>query len=416
MPFSTAAPIPTDLVLPLSTLADAEGVTVLGRGAVLGRPAVRVEVPFERAEPLFPFLELGGEWRPFHPKDRVRIWLDERSWFPLRWEVFPAPGAERDAWALRFGLPEEPARETVFSAVALDVQLSVPDAGVFDIPAGVRAEDQGARVVELADLADAAGFEPVAPPRIAGLDLYTVVLPEDSGGTVVAYADGLAFLALGESRTWDGAAPFGPVGLQAEEVALSGGGVVYFEPATEAYGRRISIHAAGTDLYLESNLPRADLLAAAASLPVQGLPMPSSWTVRRVGSASVRRVSLEMARAAGLGFEIELPRTLPAGFALASLELVDTGGTVGVTLYLREHDADAGIGTIRLHLEPARELPPATSASQSIVELGDVRARFTLDRSQLEWVHGGVYRSLDAPGLSLQELVAIALSFGSESG
>jgi hypothetical protein len=262
----------------------------------------------------------------------------------------------------------------------------------------------------------AAGFEPVAPPRIAGLDLYRVVLPEDGGGgTLVAYADGLAFLALGESRTWDGGAPFGPVGLQAEEVALSGGGVGYFEPATEAHGRRISIHAAGTDLYLETNLPRADLLAAAASLPVQGLQMPGSWTVRRVAGASVRRVSLERARAAGLGFEIELPRTLPAGFALASVELVDAGDAVGVTLYLRERDADAGVGTIRLHLEPATELPPATSATQSTIQLGDVRARFTPGRSQLEWVQGGVYRSLDALGLSLQALIAIALSIGSEA-
>ncbi|MEX2421672.1 MAG: hypothetical protein WD670_07630, partial [Actinomycetota bacterium] len=71
---------------------------------------------------------------------------------------------------------------------------------------------------------------------------------------------------------------------------------------------------------------------------------------------------------------------------------------------------------IRLHLEPATELPPATSATQSTIQLGDVRARFTLGRSQLEWVQGGVYRSLDAPGLSLQELVAIALSFGPEAG
>ena len=416
LPFSTAAPIPTDLVLPLSTLADAEGITVLGHGTVLGRPAVRVEVPFERAEPLFPFLELGGRWRPFYPKDRVRIWLDERSWFPLRWDVFPAAGGEREAWALRFGLPDEPSRDAVFSAVALEVALSTPAPGVFDIPAGVRAQDQGARVVELADVRSAAGFEPVAPPRIAGLDLYTVVVPEDGVGTLVAYADGLSFLALGESRTWDGDAPFGPIDLQAEEVALSGGGVAYFEPATPSHARRISIHAAGTDLYLESNLPRADLLAAAATLPVLGLPMPESWTARSVGGVSVRRVSLEQARTARLGFEIELPAALPGGFGLASVELVQTGDAIGVTLYLRQRDADPGTGTIRLHLEARSELPPATSAVQSTVRLGDVRARFTPVRSQLEWVQDGVYRSLDAPGLSLSELVAIAASIGPQAG
>ena len=286
LPFSTAAAAPTDLVLPISTLADADRLTVLGRGTVLGRPAVRVEVPFERAEPLFPFLSIGGDWRPFFPNDRVRIWLDERNWFPLRWNVYPATGAERDAWALRFGLPDEPSLRSVFSVRALHVSLDTPDASVFDIPATASAQDQGARAVELSDVRRETGFEPVAPGTVGGLDRYRVVLPrDDAGETLVAYADGLAFLNLGETRSWNGDAPFGPVGVQAEEVPLTGGGVAYYEPASQDHGRRIAIHAAGTDLYLESNLPRSRLLAAAAALPVQGLPMPAAWTLppRRSG-------------------------------------------------------------------------------------------------------------------------------------
>ena len=417
LPFSTSARIPTDLVLPLTTLADAGGVTVLGRGEVLGRSAVRVEVPFERAAPLFPFLDLGlGEWRPFFPRDRVRIWLDERSWFPLRWEVFPATGAERDDWALRFGLPEEPSREPVFSAVALEASMTAPRPGVFDIPTGVRAQDEGAREIGLTDLGEAAGFEPVAPTQIGGLELYRAVLPQGGGGgTLLAYADGLSYVALGESRGWSMQAPFGPVGLQAEEIALSGGGVAYFEPATADYGRRISIHAAGTDLYLETNLPRDALLAAAAALPVEGLPMPETWRVRELDGATVSRVSLEQARTM-VAFDVELPRHLPPGFGFASAELVDTGTGLGVTLYLRSKDADAGIGTIRLHLEAAAQLPPATSATQVVVDVGDARGRFTPDRAQLEWVDGGLYRSLDAPGLSLEQLVAIAASIGADTG
>jgi hypothetical protein len=221
LPFSTAAPSPTDLVLPISTLADADRLTVLGRGTMLGRPAVRVEVPFERAEPLFPFLSIGGDWRPFFPNDRVRIWLDERNWFPLRWDVYPATGDERDAWALRFGLPDEPSLRSVFSVRALHVSLDTPDAGEFDIPATNSSQDQGARAVELGDVRRATGFEPVAPSTVGGLDRYRVVLPrEDAGETLVAYADGLAFLNLGETRSWNGDAPFGPVGVQAEEISL----------------------------------------------------------------------------------------------------------------------------------------------------------------------------------------------------
>jgi hypothetical protein len=85
-----------------------------------------------------------------------------------------------------------------------------------------------------------------------------------------------------------------------------------------------------------------------------------------------------------------------------------------VTLYLRDRDADAGIGTIRLHLEAATALPPATSATQSTVDVAGVEGRFTPDRSQLEWIRDGVYRSLDAPGLELEELLAIATSIGPE--
>ena len=409
LPFSTAAPIPTDLVLPLDVLTDPEGVTVLGRSTLLGRRAVRVEVPFERARPLFPFLSLGGEWRPFFERDRVRIWLDERSWFPLRWEVFPAAGAERRAWALRFGLPHEPPGEPVFSAVALDVSLQPPAAEVFRVPATARGSDQGAPPVALGDLEAEAGFEPIAPSQVAGLDLYRAALPQD--GPVLAYADGLSFLTLGQSTTWDGDAPFGPVSVRAAEVALPGGGVAYYEPASGEQARRLSIHAEGTDLYLESNLSRAALIEAAASLPVQGLPLPESWRVRTEAGARVERVTLEQARAAA-SFPIELPAALPDGFALASVELVETGTGMGVTLYLRDREADGAIGMIRLHIEPATGLPPATSAVQSAVAVNAVIGRFTPDRLQLEWVDEGLYRSVDAPGLDLAALLAIAASIG----
>ncbi|HET8526030.1 MAG TPA: zf-HC2 domain-containing protein [Actinomycetota bacterium] len=418
LPFSTAAPTPTDLVLPISTLADADRLTVLGRGTVLGRPAVQVEVPFERARPLFPFLSIaggsiGGDWRPFFPNDRVRIWLDERNWFPLKWAVYPATGAERDAWALRFGLPNEPSLRPVFTVTALDVSTRTPAAGVFRIPASASSQNQGARNVALSDVSGDVGFEPVAPNAVGGLDRYRVVVPtDDTARSLIAYTDGLAFVNLGETRTWAGTAPFGPVGVQAEEVPLAGGGVAYYEPSTDEHGRRLSIHAAGTDLYLESNLPRPALLAAAAALPVQGLPMPEAWRVHQIGGATVERVSLETARSA-VPFPVELPRTLPEGFGLASVELVDAGYGSGLTLYFRDLDADAGIGTIRLHLEPSQALPPATSAVQSAVNVNDAHGRYTPDRSELEWIRSGVYHSLDAPGLELPELVAIAASIGS---
>ena len=319
-------------------------------------------------------------------------------------------GAERDAWALRFGLPEEPSLRSVFTVSALNVSTRAPAPAVFRIPATPTSQDQGGRAVELSDVAREVGFDPVAPPTVGGLDRYRVVVPtDDTTRTLIAYADGLAYVNLGETRTWGDDAPFGPVGVHAQEVPLASGGVAYYEPSTDQHARLVSIHAAGTDLYLESNLPRPALLRAAAQLPVRGLPMPEAWRLQEVGGATVERVPLEAAREA-VPFPVTLPRTLPAGFGLASVELVDGGYADGVTLYFRDLDADAGIGTIRLYLQPAQALPPATSAEQSSVEIGDADGRYTPGRSELEWIGSGVYHSLDAPGLELSELIAIATS------
>lgn len=414
-PFSSSALAPTDLVLPLTALGDPEGVEVIGRGTVLGHDAVEVEVAFERASSLFPFLSLGGQWRPFFPNDRVRIWLDAESWFPLRWEVFPAAGAERDAWALRFGLPEEPSRRPIFEVAAISVRLAAPPEHVFAIPSTGRTQDQGAHAASLVELADQAGFEPLQLSHPGGLDLYRVVLPVDTPEeTLLTYADGLTFLKVGETRSWSDDAPFGPIGVRAEEVALDGG-VAYYEPASPTHGRRLAIHAAGTDVYLETNLSRSELLAVADTIAVRGLAMPPSWRIRDAAGARVERLSLEAARAQA-PFEIEVPSALPAGTALASVELTRAQGDdeldVGVTLYFGAAETDLGDASFRLHLEAASMLPSASSARQSEVAVGEVVGRWIPDRMQLEWVADGVYRSIDGPGMTLSEALRLADSIG----
>jgi hypothetical protein len=97
VPFSASTPTPTDLILPVATLADANQLEVLGEGTVLGRPAIEVLLPFEWAKLLFPFLSLGGSWRPFFAGDRVDLWLDARQigptleyvkkWAPEDWPL-----------------------------------------------------------------------------------------------------------------------------------------------------------------------------------------------------------------------------------------------------------------------------------------------------------------------------------------
>ena len=417
VPFSSTTPAPTDLILPVTSLADANQLQVVGRGTMLGRPAIEVRLPFDRAEPLFPFLSLGGSWRPFFGADRVDLWLDARSWFPLSYAVYPAPGRERDEWALRFGLPSESPQQPIFQVVALSVDREPPAAGTFRIPQTKGERDQGAKPVSISQASRVAGFQPVEPEHVDGLDLYQVVLPPASTSkgeprqTLITYSKGLAWLKLGETRGWTSNTLYGPVGLQAQEVILANGSVAYYEPATADQGRRLSIHAAGTDLYIETNLPRDQLLDVAGSLPVIGIPIPAAWAVRRSPEGVTERVTLAQA-AAEMPFTILLPASeaLPAGYEVASAEIVRLHDDTALNVYFQQQNTDLGTEPIRLHEEVAEKLPPASSAAQSEVEVRDVIGRWTPDRNQLEWVEQGVYLSLDAAGLSLADLLAVAAS------
>lgn len=417
VPFSSTTPTPTDLVLPVTTLADANQLTVLSRGTVLGRSAVEVQLPFERTRALFPFLDLGGSWRPFFPNDRVVLWLDASSWFPLKWSVYPAGGHERDQWALRFGLPVEPSKRAIFEVSALSVDEHAPTAGTFKIPHLKTATDAGATVIDLAGASKEAGFTPVTPGAIGGLDLYQVVLPpadeqRTAAETLITYSRGLSWLKVGETRSWGQDAFFGPVGFHAQQVALPNGGIAYYEPASVDHGRRLSIHSAGTDLYVETNLSREELLGVAGSLPIHGIEIPEAWRIRTAPGGVTERVSLAEA-AARMPSTLLEPHRLPAGYGFASAELVRVQDRLGLNVYFQQSDAELGSGPIRFHAEAGQELPPASAASQSAVEVRGTEGRWTPDRGQLEWVEDGVYYSLDASGLGLEGLLAVAASMGS---
>ena len=433
-PFSPGTPMPTDLVVPLEIFAGGEP-ELLGEGRVLGRPAVRVAVPYAAARSLFAFTELGGTWRPFFEDDRVVLWLDRRTWLPLEWQVFPARGRERNLWEQRFELPPEHPSRAVFEVRAVNVSRERPRPGTFRIEAGpgnVRTE--GVRRVPVASLAEEIGYEPVAPDAVDGLPLYQAVVPAGPApatpDAVVTYARGLSWVKLAERRGETGSAPgsgpgeegeppFGPVSPLAEEIALPGGGVAYYEPATEEAGRRLLIHAEGTDLLLETNLPREELFRIAANLPVLGLPAPRSWFR---GDGEGLRVSLEEA-AARAGFVPLVPATLPEGFVLASVELLPGGegpsgvelvpgedGASGVVLHIRPEDSVASGAWIRVFQQPAEELPPATAADVREVGVRGTAGRWSPERSQLEWLEAGLYLSVDAPGASLDDLLAVAAS------
>src|SRR5262249_10531060 len=152
-----------DLVLPLTALGTSRGVHVVGTGTTLGRDAVMVELSFARARSLFPFLELGGTWRPFFAGDRAVVALDRTAWVPLRATVYPAAGAERRAWEPRSGLPGDPPADPTLDVRAVSVDDRVPPASMFAIPGG------RATTLSLSELSTAVGYVPITPTEPDGL-------------------------------------------------------------------------------------------------------------------------------------------------------------------------------------------------------------------------------------------------------
>jgi hypothetical protein len=408
--FSAAAPLPTDLILPIATLGTPRGVRVLGRATIDGRDAIRLELSVARAAPLFPFLRLGGTWRPLYEGDRVELWLDAATWFPLRTTVYPSADPARTAWELRFGRPAEPSDRPILDVHATSMDDAV-DASRFAIP-GLSES----REVSLGALATRLGYRPATPASTHGLRLISATGPTADGATtpssLLVYARGLDYMRLGERRGWHGPGPFGPLDPAAQQVRLPTGGVAYYEPSGDRIGRRLSIHAAGRDLYLESNLPRATLVAIASSLPVVGEPLPRDWLTVASAGPAVRRVSTEDALAAA-GLASSFASALPAGYIVASAE-VETAASdvvVGVTLHLRQPELDAVAAPLTLHLEPLATLPPASAPDQIRVRIGASVGRWTPSRAQLEWVDRGTYVSVQG-GVDLRALVAIARAVG----
>jgi hypothetical protein len=404
--YSAAAPVPADLVLPVATFGSARGFEVIRRERIDGRDAIRLHLSFERAAPMFPFLRLGGTWRPFFERDRVLLWLDARSWLPLRTVVYPSSSQERREWELRYGRAPESPDTPILDVRMVSVAEEPPEPSMFRIPGAPvpvppRLEEVPARI----------GYVPVTPGEPGDLELISIALPTTSApvtpSSLLVYAEGLDYLRLAERRDWTGPGPFGPVDSLAQQIPLAGGGIAYYEPAGEGYGKRLAIHTKTADLFLETNLTRDRLLTIAASLPVRGQPLPPAW--RHLGSrgVEVKRIGVVEALATA-GLPASLPERLPEGYVVASAELSTVGSaTGGVTLYLRQLDMDAAGEPLILHVEPRTELPPPSSAAQSRIRVAGVDGRWTPGRSHLEWVDEGAYHSLQG-ALGLRGLVAFA--------
>ena len=381
-PFDGAAGLPSDLIVPLETLSTSELFELLGRERVLGRSALHVALPHRQAVPLISALQQGGSWREFSPFDRVDLWLDAETWFPLRFDVRRGRSAA--------GQVLLSARATSFS----QPQDFAP--GTFRAPTAALQRSGG--FVQDSEVA----FGDVRSPEFtAGLRPYRA--GATSGGErILSYARGMTWLTTAFERSSQ--SPRGYPST-AEQVDLEGSGVAYYEPASSDSRRRVDLYAPRTHASLESNLPRAVLLRVARSLDLVGRPLPAG--IERSG---LRVTRLDSSALRALAFA-ESPTHLPPGYRTTSSFLVENRrGHRTLSVYYRRAQAEYdGLGIRTTQSPSVRFLPPSFEDLQPVT-VGGRSGRWSPERGEVEWMDQGVYRSVRAPSLGRGAAVQVARS------
>jgi hypothetical protein len=370
-PFDGTSSAPTDIVVPLESVARSEGLAVIGEDTVDGRAAEHVVLTYREAHPLVDALQAGGSWAPIAPLDRVDVWLDAETWFPLRFDVHSGPDKVLE--------------------VAADV-VEEPD----DLADSLfRAPRRG--VVGNGGFVESAGRSSLRPTFLAGLRPYRTGTISN-GPAVLTFARGMTWLKV----MFDDTRPSLATQLEAEVVALEDGGRALYLPAEGEFERRIDVDDGNHHVHLESNLSREELLRVAASLPVEG----TVADVIEVRGGSLQRITAEAA--GSLDFANE-PGYLPPGYR--------STGT-----FLRSGDQDALIQRFALpesalqgsaiRIDQSPSVVQLTPSSEDLfgVRVGNAIARWSEERGQLEWIDGGVYRSITAPSFDLVTVVDMARS------
>ncbi len=418
-PFDSRSSMPTDAIVPMTVLAASDRVEVVGPDTVAGREAVVVDVTYQDGASVFQYLRFLGSWRPFYPQDRVALWLDRETWFPLKYEVFPAEGEVRSAWASQMGLPREPPGKPVFAAVARSFAVTPPPpAGLFEVRPGPNAIDEGfedsafpkprggpypAGDAELMTPRVSEGLKPWRYGRFARTD----VRPYRQ--TIMAYSRGLSWFTVTRVVGWNQPGLFG-VGAFAESVRLGKSETGYYEPATEADPRRLALHTADGEFLVTTNLPRAGLIRIAGSLASKALPAPAGWRVHRwPGGSVVNELTLRQA-VARTPFPVLTPSYLPPGYHVGPAETVRTKATAGIMLVFRRPAAELDGFGLRLYQANGQSLPPPTGADQQVVRVGGHAGRWSPQDHLLEWTDGSIYRSLQGPEFDLGTVVHVAES------
>jgi hypothetical protein len=398
-PFDGSTGLPTDIVIPLETIASARSFDVEGTGRVAGRPVYRIGLDYRQAVPLVGALESGGSWREFHPSDRVNVWVDRATRWPLRFVVRAADSPDRQAWATARSLSDRPGQVLLRVEATSFARPQFLSRSLFEVPRSTVVVDGGFRDRPVDHMA------PLAPSSLAGLEPYRA--GRSRGDVVLSYADGMTWLKVRYERERPRRAVADPT--WAEEVALGSAGVGYYRPAGESLRRQIDLYSSAVHVQLESNLARKDLIEVASSMPVTGRRLPAR--LAGAGGLVVQRLDTRAAITARPG--VLLPAYLPEGYEPSApsggLMYRSRAGGDTVIVYYRQPEAEFdGVG-IRITTSRANYLPPSSEHFEA-VRVDGVAGRYSTERHELEWINNRTYRAVAAPSFDLATVLRIAES------
>lgn len=376
---------PLDAIVPVTSFAGSAPPRELGSRTVDGRPAVGVAVTVAQARPVLEAVTGTGNWRELYATDHAEIWLDEDRLVPLEVVVRADGSDDRARWAVARGYVDE------VGATLLTIRLR--DVGFDDgarrpePPAPPEVDPRDAGFVDVA-AAELTLPEPDALP--AGMVPHRSGIVAPAAGPrieVRSWSDGRGWLRIRSTRAWEGGRLFGDAGDAVRRVDLGpGAGVAYVGEG----GQRVAVHASNVDVAIDGTLSTDDLLAVAASLGLEGVPVPDSWAEASTATIADARRELP-----GLLVPSDLE-----GFEEPAVSVV--GGDVALTFH------GPGARAFVLTQSPGEALTPPLAAEVRGVKLRGTVARYTPARSELEWVEGGAVVSIRSRTLALGELVAIA--------
>lgn len=371
-PFDEGIISPLEIVGPGRSLTWSSAVDVVGTPVLDGRPTIQVESTVAAVELLAAITERGA-WRELHPTDRVLMWLDEETLVPLRIEVFAADSPERELWQLRHDYRDElGASEPIFI-----VQLTDLVTGAGDVELELPGEPPTRGFVD-------GPVDMPQPGLESGFELHrSGRRPLADGGEIemAAWSDGRSWVMVEATNDWDEPRLFGLSLPFAQPVQLGSDSFGYLAPTGDA----VAIHSDDLDLVVSGSLPIELLLETAASIEIDGAPVPGDWAE----AATVR------------GDELPPGTLVPDVDGWSILGQVDQGGT---TMLL----TGGGARSVLVSQEEGTRLDPPTGPDFSEVEVRGVAARYNAATATLEWVEDGRVVQMRSDTVSMGELLDLA--------